>query len=332
MVLANDGVFADSTNANASYEQPGLTTAQRTDLGAIEDDLVAALNRGVSSLPTTDWGNSAKFYVTDPVFNQYASFLHTGTINGTPIFIDGKAYAIAYDDNNGFDPYVSFLNQSGVQVTLGPWQTPGPSGNNDSFLTAVYQDVLHRAVDPSGHAYWLGLLAAGQTRDQVSSGIVDSLEAHTDVIKGYYTSILNRDADTQGLDQFLQRFAEGWTSLEIKTLFYGSNEYFQTHGATNAGFADGLYQNELSRPAGSQMQAAINQALADGQTRIYVASLVVGSSEAEQIQVNTYFLDYLLRPADPAGLSYWNGVLAQTGRDSLVQVGLLGSAEYFNRT
>lgn len=328
MVLANNGVFGDSLAQTGN----GYNTADQAMLGAFEDDLVAALNRGVTSLPVSEWGDSTKFYVTDPAYNQYAAFLHNQTINGTPIFINHQSYAIAFDDNNGYGSFITYLNQNDLTATLGAWQTPGPSGNNDGFLTAVYQDVLHRAVDPSGHTYWLGLLAGGISRTDVSQAIVNSVEHRTDIIEGFYTGLLNRAADSAGLTAYLQLFAGGWTASQIKCLFYGSNEYFQNAGSNNTGFTTALYQDELHRAADSQAEAAMIQALAAGQSRTYIASLVVGSPEAEMDRVNKYYLDYLLRPADAAGLAYWNSVLARTDQDSLIEAGLLGSAEFFNRT
>lgn len=335
MVFGNDGVFTD---ASLQLQPGSLTPYDSGQIGVLadlENQIVAALNRGIANLysTTADWQNPPGGYYPDgQVSNLYAKFLHQQAINGTPIFIDGKAYAIAYDDQAGLNPSLVLQNQSSLATTLGPWQTPTPPANDTDFLAMVYQDVLHRGVDPSGHAYWLGLLAGGTSRADVSFAIVNSVEHRTDIIEGFYTSLLNRSADAQAIAQCLQMFAAGWTASQIKCVIYGSQEYFQTRGGgTNSGFINALYQDELHRAADSQAQTAIGQALAAGQSRTYIATLVVGSPEAEIDRVNKYFLEYLLRPADPAGLAYWNSVLAQTGSDSVVEAGLLGSAEFYNR-
>lgn len=49
--------------------------------------------------------------------------------------------------------------------------------DNAAFLTRLYQNILHRAPDPNGLAYWLGLLDSGAlSRGQVLAGFADSAE------------------------------------------------------------------------------------------------------------------------------------------------------------
>ncbi|HWB10660.1 MAG TPA: DUF4214 domain-containing protein [Pirellulales bacterium] len=325
MVFGNDGVFADAGL------QSGLTSTEQTVLGDLENQIVAALNRGVANLYSTTaaWQNSANFYPTGQVANEYAAFLHQQSISGTPIFIDGKAYAIAYDDQGGDNPSLVLLNQDGITTTLGPWTSSSPNPNA-AFISAVYQDVLHRSAATQELDYWLGQLTNGETRVQVSQDIDTSVEAHTDIIEGFYTSLLNRSADPQGLSYFLNLFANGWTQIQIKSLFYGSDEYFQVRGGgTDAGFLDALYHDEFNRAPDSGGEAYFTQLLASGQSRSDVAGLILNSQEDYQTQVNSYYLAYLSRPADANGLAYWVSVLAADPRDSLVQSGILGSDEYY---
>lgn len=322
MVFANDGVFADYA------AQPGLSAGQQTVLGDLENQLVAALNRGVASLPSSQWQDSGNFYTTG-VYNQYAQFLHDTSINGTPIMIGGDAYAFAYDDNGDNSTTLALQNQTGATVTFGPWMAAAPSGSDAAFLAAVYEDVLDRPIEAAGQSFWLNVLSNGASREQVSLWIVSSAESRADLIKAFYSNLLHRNADSQAVAYFLQLFDQGLTASDIKSMFYGSDEYFQLNGDTNSGFVDALFRDELSRAAGSQDQAYYGQLLAAGQSRTNIASLVADSAEAEHDQVNGYYLAYLGRPADAAGLAYWTSVLEQTHHDSLVQAGLLGSEEYY---
>ena len=328
MVFGNDGVFTDY----GTQLLPGSTSATydagtATILANLENQIVSALNRGIATKynDTADWQAVGNFYPSGQVYNQYAQFLHQEQIGGTPIMIGGNAYAFGYDDQGGNSTTLTLLDENGAMVTLGPWTTSG-------FLAAVYQDVLHRAVDADGQSFWLGLLASGVSRVEVSLGIADSVEAHTDVIKDFYTSLLARPADAQGLSEYLNLFAAGETAAQIKSIIFGSDEFFQVRGSgANTGFVSALFQDELSRTPNSQEQAFYDQLLAAGQSRIYVASLVVESQEAEQDLVKSYYLAYLSRAADPAGLAYWTSLLQQQNHDSLVQAGILGSAEFFGR-
>lgn len=329
MVFGNNGVFTDFNAQTNTY-----TAQEKSDLGQIEDQIVVALNRGVANLYTTTaaWQNpSGGFYPDGQVSNEYAKFLHTYAINGTPIFINGQAYAISYDDQGNYSSSITVQNQSSVTATLGPWQTSGPAGDNNGFLAAVYQEVLHRAIDPAGQSFWLALLSAGVSRVEVSQGIADSVEAHSDVIKDLYLNLLNRSADSQGLSGFLNLFAAGQDAEQVKAIIYGSPEYFQVHGGANPGFVAALFQAELSRAPDSQEQAYYAQLLAAGQSRTFIASLVVDSQEADQDVVQGYYLSYLKRAADPTGLAYWTSLLEQQNRDGLVQAGILGSTEFYQR-
>ncbi|HVX62386.1 MAG TPA: beta-1,3-glucanase family protein, partial [Pirellulales bacterium] len=327
MVFANNGVFADYAN------QPGgLTATQQGILGDLENQVVAALNRGVALLDSSQWQVTGNYYQTGP-YNEYARFLHEYAINGTPIMIGGHAYAFPYDDNGGSSTTLNLDNQTGATVTLGPWTRSGSSTSNDGFLAAVYLDVLHREIDSQGETYWLGLLAGGWTRADVSLGIVDSLESRTDVIKGFYTNLLHRDADAPGLAHCLQLFDEGFTSSQIKSMFYGSEEYFQVRGGgANSGFIDAVFQDQLSRAPGGNAQSYFDQIFAAGHSRAYAAGLVVDSTESLHDQVNDYYRAYLLRPVDAAGLAHFDGILAQSNHDNLIQAGILGSPEFYDRT
>lgn len=325
MVFGNDGVFADAAL------QPGLNGTQRAILADLENQIVAALNRGVATAysTTTDWQNSAHFYADGQVSNLYAKFLHKQAINGTPIFIDGKAYAIAYDDQAGQNPSLVLLNQSGITTTFGPWQAP--SNQDSAYVNAAYENVLNRAADTAGLNHWLGLLTGGASRSDVSLGIVSSVEGRTDYIQGLYMSLLNRSAETQGVDYYLGLYAAGATDAQVRSIIFDSAEYFGLNGSDNSGFLDGVYRDELGRSPDSQGYDYFSQLLSQGTSRTEAAAMVVRSLEGEQDAVGSYYESYLARPADPGGLSYWTGMLQQDNNNALIQAGILGSEEYFLR-
>lgn len=157
MVFANDGVFND-TSANvliSTNSNPVPSTAVALGL---ERDLVAALNRGVAVLGPTDglngdssvyWGTQTNWYPAGQTENLFSLFMHTGTVNGTPIFTQpsnavadaqgvkmGSAYGFAYDENPGhgpagqpnvpskFDPVPA--GTTTATITVGPWLSPSP--------------------------------------------------------------------------------------------------------------------------------------------------------------------------------------------------------------
>ncbi len=152
MTLANQGVFAYSVGVPIE-DQPVLLN--------IQNQLVAALNRGVANLgPTTQphskkltgysslyWGTQKNWYPKNKAQNLFSLFMHTGLSNRTPIFIQdvnpskcarettmGQAYGFAYDENGGPTPPVPKQPEvpskfdplpSGttkITITLGPWK------------------------------------------------------------------------------------------------------------------------------------------------------------------------------------------------------------------
>lgn len=95
----------------------------------------------------------------------------------------------------------------------------------------VYEELLGRAADPAGFAYWSTVLAVSGDRQAVVRGILGSSEYATWAIKGFYLDLLGRAPDPAGLAGFESMAAAG-TSLEaIKSLILSSDEYFQRQAA-----------------------------------------------------------------------------------------------------
>jgi hypothetical protein len=57
------------------------------------------------------------------------------------------------------------------------------SGQTDTaFISALYQNVLHRAPDAAGTAYWVGQLQGGLSRATVLASFSESSENQSNVI------------------------------------------------------------------------------------------------------------------------------------------------------
>lgn len=110
-VFGGDGVFND-----AGRQQPG--SANVGALNDIEQQLNAALNRGVSHLDSSQWLVAANHYQTG-TFNQYAKVLHAN-------FIGGKAYGFS-EDEQGFESKFDFLPMPDTATfTLGALNAAAP--------------------------------------------------------------------------------------------------------------------------------------------------------------------------------------------------------------
>ena len=143
----------------------------------------------------------------------------------------------------------------------------GPTPNQ-SYVAALYQDLLHRDADAAGLAAWSGLLDQGVSRMQVALDIEQSPEYRQDEIQSLYTHYLLRQADPAGLAAFTNFLAQGGTLEQVAADIVGSPEYYQTRGGgTIQGFLTALYEDVLGRSIDPNGQSVFGQALAAGATR-----------------------------------------------------------------
>jgi hypothetical protein len=97
-----------------------------------------------------------------------------------------------------------------------------------AFVAGLYQDVLGRAADSTGQAFWMGQLQGGVSRQQVIAGFLTSQEALSRVINGYYAAYLLRAPDAVGRQFFLnQLFAGGPGQAQaVGVQILASQEFF----------------------------------------------------------------------------------------------------------
>jgi hypothetical protein len=98
-------------------------------------------------------------------------------------------------------------------------------GTDAGFLSAVYGDVLGRAIDPMGLAGWEQALQGGESRTDVAQGILSSTESNAREVEGIYRWLLRRDADQGGLTAFVGAANNGETYEMIIAQIAGSSEY-----------------------------------------------------------------------------------------------------------
>jgi uncharacterized delta-60 repeat protein len=172
-------------------------------------------------------------YRTDLVTALYQRYLHRmPDAAGLTLFVGQMAEGATIEEvslemTNSSEYYV---NQGGSTVT--------------GFLTALYRDILGRAIDPSGLATFSQALNLGLTRSQVIIDLLTSHEYLSDVVNGYYMDYLRRAADQAGLANFVAQLEIGTHSLQpifvsnpnipvmgptdqdIAAVILGSTEYF----------------------------------------------------------------------------------------------------------
>ena len=103
-------------------------------------------------------------------------------------------------------------------------------GTNDGFLNALFEDVLHRPIDPQAKAAFEQDLANGATRSKIAAVVFASSEYHADLVDNLYLEVLDRPADTAGLDYWSAQLAQGDTDEQVLQGLMSSDEYFAKTG------------------------------------------------------------------------------------------------------
>jgi hypothetical protein len=105
------------------------------------------------------------------------------------------------------------------------YQTRG-GGTNDGFLDALFQDTLHRGVDPATRAAFDAFFALGGSRAQAADFVFSSAEYKQILVGSYYEQFLDRPADPGGLHQFTAQLLAGASDFDVMARLIGSDEYF----------------------------------------------------------------------------------------------------------
>jgi len=101
-------------------------------------------------------------------------------------------------------------------------------------ITGLYKNVLGRAPDAAGMAYWTAQANSGASIAQISAGFTNSVEAKLD---GLYSSVLGRAPDAAGMAFWTDRLNSGESMADVTSGFYNSDEYKKINGS----HANGLH-------------------------------------------------------------------------------------------
>jgi hypothetical protein len=136
-------------------------------------------------------------------------------------------------DPGGLSAFVAALDHGATidqvkEAILGSPEYFQVRGGNtvNGFLTAIYQDVLNRAVDPLGQAFFSQQLAGNISTTTVATEIVTSPEARKDQVDGFYLTFLRRSADAPGEGFFTNELLQGVGVDQVIAQIVGSGEYF----------------------------------------------------------------------------------------------------------
>jgi hypothetical protein len=120
------------------------------------------------------------------------------------------------------------LGQVEAGILASPEYFQSRGGNsNSTWLEAVSQDELGRALDDQGRAAWGNALNAGASLLAVAGGILGSPEADLQTVTRFYRQFLRREPDGAGLTAFAGGLQAGLANEMVLAALVGSPEYFQ---------------------------------------------------------------------------------------------------------
>ena len=248
----------------------------------------------------------------------------------------------------GFDPTdASFPRGNIASVRLPASTTPANSplfrqtpdrvgaprvaaGQVQSFVQALYADVLGRLASPTEITGWTRAIAAGADRGVAIAGFSGSTEYRQNVVTAAYQDVLNRVPERSGLDGWVANLAAGaLTPDDLPRLFLQSNELYATAGGTDGAWVNALYQRALGRAAspGEQAGWAVTIQRAG---RAEAVRGIYDSHESALRRVDKGYQRYLGRAAGGPEQQFWSASVIQAG-DAALSRSLTGSTEYFMR-
>jgi hypothetical protein len=175
----------------------------------------AALSQGATRTAIAQAIEASPEYLTDVVQGYYRAYLHR---DAEPAGLNGWVASLEAGATK---------EQVKAAIIGSPeyFQNRG-GGTTNGYLSALYQDGLGRAIDPTGQSTFSAALAAGATPGQVAAAIFASDEYRQDLIQTDFTAFLHRSVDSFGLTSFLNALRGGATDQDLAAAILGSGEYF----------------------------------------------------------------------------------------------------------
>lgn len=201
--------------------------------------------------------------------------------------------------------------------------------NLETYVAAIYHDVLGRAIDPGAKAFVATELQQGDSVFDISAQIADSNEHFADLIQSDYAKFLGRGAEAAGVDAWLSLGAMDRPDEYLEAKILASDEFYARVGATNEGYVDALYGALLGRPADAAGEATWLEQLESGASRFQISLAFAESPERERLRVVDDYLQVFHRQGDDPGIAFWTSQLAAGKSNEDVLAGLVDSPEYF---
>ncbi|HEV3022715.1 MAG TPA: DUF4214 domain-containing protein, partial [Pirellulales bacterium] len=255
------------------------------------------------------------------------SITASGTLSYTPDGFTGTdTFSVVLKDNGGTangGHDTSAPQSLTITVSSTP---PAPLANPDTYVLSTSPSSSATSTD--------GVLANDVSEDNQHAAlhaVLTSSTTHGQLLfnaDGSFT--YTPGAGFAGLDQFTYEATEGTAASQPVTVTLLSYQ---------ASVVDKLYNQVLGRSADAQglqfwtaqimggaSYGVVAQGIFESDERL---NAIIAGGQLGSITYPGYYPQFLLRPADPAGLAYWKGIWKQDGGPDHVISGMIGSPEFY---
>ncbi|HEX5442269.1 MAG TPA: DUF4214 domain-containing protein, partial [Pirellulales bacterium] len=143
-------------------------------------------------------------------------------------------------DGPGLSHWVSLMRQGLTDEQLeanflaAPEYVADHGGSDVNWVIGMYHDLLGRAADGQGLAYWAGQIGAGVPEYNIALGFAASAEREAAVVQADYSKYLLRGATSEDIDYWVNQFLHGARNEDVIAGFVGSQEYYANPTKGNA--------------------------------------------------------------------------------------------------
>jgi Bacterial Ig-like domain (group 3)/Domain of unknown function (DUF4214) len=103
----------------------------------------------------------------------------------------------------------------------------GSTATVDTWVDALYADILERPADPAGHDYYAGLARSGTPRPMIAAALLYSTESLGAFVSSLYHSLLLRSGDDAGVAYWVDQVRrQGAHDETVIANIIGSLEFF----------------------------------------------------------------------------------------------------------
>jgi hypothetical protein len=198
------------------------------------------------------------------------------------------------------------------------------------YVCRVYLDVLGRAADTGGRAYWVQRLRAGDPRSAMAYAFLGTPESRRVLVRRLYEQYLRRAGEASGVAYWADRLGRGATPDRIRALILGSSEYRTSQGGgTTAGFVTAVYRDVFGRAVDSGGLAYWSDVVDGGEPRGSVAGRLLRTREGRHGVVADLYERFLRRRPRPAETTLWVDWFRRGRTERTITTQVIASNEYF---